>query len=96
MADEAQKTEGSKRIRAVIDRIEDGETAVVLTGDDGEISFDVPVALLPKGAGDGDHLQITFALDKESRGEAEARVKALQERLLKRSAGGSKPDASGS
>ncbi len=44
------------------------------------------------GAGDGDHLTITFTLNKESRAEAEDRVKALQERLSKRSEAANKKD----
>jgi len=74
----------------VIDRVEDGGMAVVLVGDDEETSMDVPLALLPEGAGDGDHLTITFTLNKESRAEAEERVKALQERLSKRGDAGEK------
>ncbi|MDQ3686356.1 MAG: DUF3006 domain-containing protein [Acidobacteriota bacterium] len=85
MTGDTQKRAPSAKIRGVIDRVEDGEMAVVLVGDDEETSIDVPLALLPEGAGDGDHLTITFVLNKQSRAEAEDRVKALQERLSKRS-----------
>jgi hypothetical protein len=80
---EERKREASKRTRGVIDRIEDG-TAVVLVGEDEGASLDVPASLLPEGAEGGDHLSITFALDKESRRSAEDRVRALQEKLEKR------------
>ena len=83
-------SEKSKRTRGVIDRIEDGGTAVVLVGEDEKESLDVPASLLPAGAEGGDHLSITVALDKESRASAEGRVKALQEKLEKRGASGRK------
>ncbi|MGI8565153.1 MAG: DUF3006 domain-containing protein [Pyrinomonadaceae bacterium] len=92
MAENTQKRATSAKVRGVIDRVEDGGMAVVLVGDDEETSIDVPLALLPEGAGDGDHLTITFTLNKESRAEAEERVKALQERLSKRSNTGEKKD----
>lgn len=85
MAEETGKTGASKKFRAVIDRIEDNDLAVLQVGDDGKTSLDVPVALLPEGASDGDYLQITIALDKDARRAAEERVSALQERLAKRS-----------
>jgi len=85
MTGDTPKRAASAKLRGVIDRVEDGGMAVVLVGDDEKTSIDVPVALLPEGAGDGDHLTITFTLDKESRAEAEDRIKALQERLSKRS-----------
>ena len=82
----------SKRSRGVIDRIEDGGTAVVLVGEDESVKLDLPAALLPAGAADGDHLTITVKLDKESRKEAEERVKALQEKLEKRAGGEGKKE----
>ena len=92
MTDNTQKRVQSAKVRGVIDRVEDGGMAVVLVGDDEETSMDVPLALLPEGAGDGDHLTITFTLNKESRAEAEDRVKALQERLSKRGGAGEKKE----
>ena len=77
----------SRRTRAVIDRIEDGGTAVVLVGED-EQKVELPASLLPEGAESGSHLSINIALDEASRKEAEDRVKALQEKLEKRSSGG--------
>ena len=83
---------GSKRSRGVIDRIEDGGKAVVLVGEDESVEVDLPAALLPEGAADGDHLTITVKLDAESRREAEERVKTLQEKLEKRGGAGGKKD----
>jgi DUF3006 family protein len=79
----------SKRTRAVIDRIEDGGTAVLLVGEE-ETKVDLPAALLPEGAESGSHLVINVSLDEASRKEAEERVKALQEKLEKRGGGGRK------
>jgi hypothetical protein len=76
----------SKRTRAVIDRVEDGGTAVVLVGDD-EHKVELPASLLPKGAGSGSHLVIDISLDEAARREAEESVKALQEKLEKRGGG---------
>ena len=83
MSDEKEK---SKRTRAVIDRIEDGGTAVVLVGED-EHKVELPASLLPEGADAGSHLVINVALDEASRKESEDRVKALQEKLEKRGGG---------
>jgi hypothetical protein len=79
----------SKRTRAVIDRVEDGGTAVLLAGED-ELKVELPASLLPEGAEEGSHLVITVALDEASRKEAEERVKSLQEKLEKRGGEGQK------
>ena len=76
----------SKRTRAVIDRIEDGGTAVLLAGDE-ELKVELPASLLPAGAEAGSHLVVTVALDEAARREAEERVRALQEKLEKRGGG---------
>ena len=76
----------SKRTRAVIDRIEDGGTAVLLAGE-GEVKVELPASLLPAGAEAGSHLLINVSLDEASRKEAEDRVKAMQEKLEKRGGG---------
>ena len=80
------KGDKSKRTRAVIDRIEDGGTAVLLVGED-EHKVELPASLLPEGAESGSHLSINISLDEASRKEAEERVKALQEKLEKRGGG---------
>src|SRR5918912_1159292 len=84
-SDDKQKRAASKQIRAEIDRIEDNKIAVLLMGDDGKTQVDVPLALLPEGASDGDHLRITISLDKESRDAAAARVTKLQDKLTQTS-----------
>jgi hypothetical protein len=81
-----EKSSKSKRTRAVVDRIEDGGTAVILVGEN-EHKVELPASLLPEGAEGGSHLSVTFALDEASRKEAEERVKALQEKLEKRGGG---------
>jgi hypothetical protein len=55
--------------------------AVLSVGDDGKTQLDIPVALLPDGASDGDHLKITISLDKESKDEAASRIRKLQDKL---------------
>lgn len=81
----------SKRTRAVVDRVEDGGTAVLLVGEDEETKLEVPASLLPEGAESGSHLVINVALDEGSRKAAEERVKALQEKLERRGGGGDGP-----
>ncbi len=83
---EEKKNGKSKRTRAVIDRIEDGGTAVLLAGEE-ELKVELPTSLLPEGAAAGSHLSVSIALDEASRREAEESVKALQEKLEKRSGG---------
>ena len=80
---EEKKGGRSKRTRAVVDRIEDGGTAVLLAGEE-ELKVELPASLLPEGAEGGSHLVINVSLDEASRKEAEGRVKALQEKLEKR------------
>jgi Protein of unknown function (DUF3006) len=77
----------SKRTRAVVDRIEDGGTAVLLVGEDEETKLEVPASLLPDGAESGSHLVINVTLDEGSRRDAADRVKALQEKLERRGGG---------
>lgn len=91
MADDSAREKSSSsgaqsaRFRAVIDRIEDNDWAVLVLGDDGKTEVDFPRALLPEGASDGDHLRLTVTLDKESRADAERKIKALQDELEQRS-----------
>ena len=77
----------SRRTRAVVDRIEDGGTAVLRAGDDESQQVELPASLLPEGAESGSHLVINVSLDEASRAEAEGRVRALQEKLEKRGGG---------
>ena len=85
MSDE--KSGKSKRTRAVVDRIEDGGTAVLHVGDDEETKVELPASLLPDGAESGSHLSINVTLDEASRKASEDRVRALQEKLEKRGGG---------
>lgn len=87
MAESTEQKRGapSKQIHAAIDRIEEGRVAVVLVGDDEKTQLDIPLSLLPEGAGAGDHLRITISIDKRSREEAASRVQSLQEKLTQKS-----------
>ena len=85
MSDHTPERSNATSVHAVIDRTEDNDIAVLLVGDDESLKVDWPVALLPEGAQDGDHLQITIKLDEASRQAGEKRVAELQNRLLKRS-----------
>jgi hypothetical protein len=82
----------SRRTRAVVDRIEDGGTAVLYVGEDESLKVELPASLLPEGAESGSHLSINVSLDEASRRESEGRVKALQEKIEKRGGGGGRKD----
>lgn len=79
--DEQSKGAASRQLRAEIDRIEDDKMAVLLIDDEEKAQLDVPLALLPDGASDGDHLRITISIDRESRAASAERVKRLQDKL---------------
>jgi hypothetical protein len=93
----------SVEVRAVIDRVEDGGVAV-LSLEGRKSTLDVPLARLPEGASDGDHLRLTFdgepsagtlkkaSIDRNARASAEDRVKQMQERLEKLSGTADKKD----
>ncbi len=51
-------------MRWIIDRIEEG-WAVCYTDDDRNIRIDMPVQDLPEGVLEGDHLIVTFEIDRE-------------------------------
>ncbi len=82
-------------VHAVVDRIEDGDVAVLTLEDEQESQLDLPRAQLPAGTSDGDHLRLTYTLDpttkqrtlkhvardERARAEAADRVRSLQERL---------------
>ena len=94
------------KVRAVVDRIEDGDMAVLSLDDEKRSQLDLPLAQLPAGTSDGDHLRLTFALDpdtekptlkkvaldKGARRDAAERVRRLQEQLEQRSATQGKKD----
>jgi hypothetical protein len=85
MPDDEKKGASPDGIHAVIDRIEDNDMAVILLGDEEREQIDLPIAYLPEGASDGDHLRITIALDRESRKGAEEEIRRLQDELENRS-----------
>lgn len=60
-----------------IDRFEDGQ-AVLLAG---ERVINIPRELLPPGAGEGDWLLVSIALDKQARKQTAAEISELQRRL---------------
>ncbi|MEW6731924.1 MAG: DUF3006 domain-containing protein [Acidobacteriota bacterium] len=69
-------------MKVVIDRIE-GEWAVLVDATNDAISFNVPLDYLPAGARAGDHLNISFQLDQQSRAATEQQVKQLLDDLTK-------------
>ena len=83
---------GSVEVRAVVDRVE-GEGVAVLSLEGYQATLDVPLARLPEGTSDGDHLRLTFdgeptarslteaSLDHKARASAQDRVSRMQERL---------------
>ncbi len=94
-------------VRAVIDRIEDNDIAVLTLEDEAKSQLDVPRERLPEGANsDGDHLILKFEVDRESgerklksvapapaaRAAAEDRIKKMQERLARMSGAEDKKD----
>lgn len=87
---EEEKHKASKRTHGVVDRVEDGGTAIVHIGDDESVKIELPASLLPAGAGEGSHLVIAVTLDEASRKAVEDSVKALQEKLEKRGGGDEK------
>lgn len=66
--------------KVVIDRVE-GDMAVVVLFDDDSVKFNLPVKHLPEGVKDGDHLQMTFSVDKESRESQKKKVADLLSEL---------------
>jgi hypothetical protein len=67
--------------KVVIDRLE-GDLAVVVLYDDDSVKFNLPLKYLPQGAGGGDHLQMTFTIDEESREAEKERIEDLYKQLL--------------
>lgn len=70
-------------MKAVVDRIE-GELAVIAGYDDPRVMFNLPLEHLPAGLREGDHLQVEFRLDAESRAAETARVASLLEDLTRK------------
>lgn len=68
------KSESSSRI--IIDRIE-GDLAVLVLYEDDRVKFNFPIKYLPEGAKEGDHLQMSFAMDEVSRDTEKKRIDTL-------------------
>jgi len=94
----AEESSGVVEVRAVVDRIEDGDIAVLSLDDEAKSQLDVPRQQLPEDANsDGDHLLLKFDVDAKSgertlksikaapqaRAEASDRIKKMQERLAR-------------
>ncbi|HEX8183112.1 MAG TPA: DUF3006 domain-containing protein [Blastocatellia bacterium] len=70
----------NKSNKAFIDRVE-GDLAVVVLYDDDKVKFNLPRKYLPEGASEGDYLNITFAVDKESREAEKQKIDGLLKKL---------------
>lgn len=104
----SQQSSGVAEVRAVVDRIEDGDIAVLSLDDEAKSQLDVPSEQLPEGANsDGDHLILKFDVDAKSgertalksikaapqaRAAASDRIKKMQERLARMSGAPDKKD----
>ena len=73
-------------LKIVIDRIED-EVATLVLYDDDSVHFNLPAEYLPEGAKDGDHFQLVFKKDKESRDAEKKKAEDLLKELLGQSGG---------
>jgi hypothetical protein len=67
-------------MKATIDRIE-GQLAVLLIEDKGEVKLNVPVSLLPEGSKESDILDISIIRDEKATDEAKKRVSTLIDKL---------------
>ena len=72
-----------KTIGIIVDRIEDGLAALVLS-DDEKVKLNLPVDRLPKGVKSGDHLKVTFEIDRESTGKVATEVDNLLDKLKRK------------
>lgn len=73
-------------MKAVIDRIE-GDLAVVLVGEKGEIKLNIPLSLLPEGCKEGEALNISIERDQAATEQAKGRVSGLMDKLKQKSQG---------
>ncbi len=75
----SQETSASVEVRAVVDRIEDGDIAVLSLEDEARTQLDVPLKRLPKDANsDGDHLILTFVVTPEGKEGGERIIKSIK------------------
>ena len=73
-------------LKVVVDRLEE-EIAVIVLFDDDSVKFNLPVKYLPDGTRDGDHLQITFAVDRQSRQAQKQKIDDLLKSLTEKKEG---------
>ncbi|MBI3653838.1 MAG: DUF3006 domain-containing protein [Acidobacteria bacterium] len=79
----------SQHLKIVIDRIEDDVATLVLYEDD-RVQFNLPVEYLPKGVKGGDHFQVVFKKDSQSRAAEKQKAEQLLKELLGQSDEGEK------
>jgi hypothetical protein len=72
-----------KSVSMVIDRIEDDRAALVMS-DDEKVKLSLPVKVLPDGVKSGDHLEVTFKIDRKRTEEVAAEVEDLLEKLKRK------------
>jgi hypothetical protein len=72
-----------KSIDMIVDRIEDDRAALVLS-DDNKVKLNLPVKLLPSGLKSGDHLEVTFKIDRARTEEVATQVEDLLEKLKRK------------
>lgn len=72
-----------KTTPAFLDRFE-GEFAVLLLGEDGDIALDVPRGLLPDGVREGIAMRLTLAVDEDATTAGKQEVADLMAGLLNR------------
>ena len=70
------------KVKAVIDRLE-GDKAVLLV-ENSEQSFDLPLSLLPEGAGEGDIVTLKIKAEKDRTKKAKAEAQDLIKKLTSR------------
>jgi hypothetical protein len=81
MTDDAKVKTDREKLKVVIDRIED-EIATIVLYDDDSVHFNLPAEYLPEGAKEGDHFQLSFKKDKESRDAEKKKAEDLLNELL--------------
>lgn len=77
--DDASET--TSALAVFVDRLE-GNLAVLVTGDDDKVSFNLPRKYLPDDVREGDYLKLSFQTDPEKTEALRAQVVQLQEELL--------------
>jgi hypothetical protein len=77
-----------KNIGMIVDRIED-DLAVLVMSDDEKVKLNLPVNRLPKGVKSGDHLKVTFEIDRESADEVATEIEDLLDKLKRKKIEGS-------